>query len=229
MHDSKRILMIVTSHGAIDESHPTGVWFEEFSIPYEVFRGAGYVVDVVSPQGGAAPVDPRSLEDERVREQYPEAFAALSQTRRLDDSVTSDDYAAIFFPGGHGTMFDLPDNPQVQRVVSEFAQADKVLASVCHGPACLVGAMLRDGSALVKGRRVTSFTDSEERAVELDTHMPFLLETRLRELGAEFVPASDWADNVVVDGKLVTGQNPQSSGTAAQAVLRLLGAPGAAT
>lgn len=128
----------------------------------------------------------------------------------------------MFFPGGHGTMFDLPDNPEVQRLVAEFAQADKVLASVCHGPACLVGALLRDGTPVVKGRKVTAFTDDEERAVELDRHMPFLLETRLRELGAVFVPAANWQDNVVVDGKLVTGQNPQSSASAAWAVIELL-------
>ena len=119
-------------------------------------------------------------------------------------------------------MFDLPDNPQVQRLVREFAEADKVVASVCHGPACLVGVMLKDNVPFVKGRSVTAFTDNEERAVQLDQAMPFLLESRLREQGAAFVPAEDWADNVVVDGKLVTGQNPQSSGSAADAVIRLL-------
>ena len=119
-------------------------------------------------------------------------------------------------------MFDLPGDPEVRRLVAEFAQAGKVLASVCHGPACLVGAMLRDGTPVVKGRKVTAFTDEEERAVELDGQMPFLLETRLRELGAQFVPAENWQDNVVVDDRLVTGQNPQSSASAARAVIRLL-------
>lgn len=126
-------------------------------------------------------------------------------------------------------MFDLPDDPHVQRLVCEFAESGKVLAAVCHGPACLVGARLRDGTALVRGRKVTAFTDNEERAVALDRQMPFLLENRLRELGAAFVPAENWQDNVVVDGHLVTGQNPQSSASAARAVIRLLEHAGAET
>lgn len=216
------ILMLVTSHDRIDADHPTGLWFEEFAVPFAKFRAAGYAVDVVSPRGGDTPIDARSLEDYAATPSNEAARAALRHTRRLDDGISARDYAAVFFPGGHGTMFDLPDNPRVQRLVREFAESDKVIASVCHGPACLVGVMLRDGTAFVKGRRVTAFTDNEERAVQLDRAMPFLLESKLREQGAQFVPADDWADNVVVDGKLVTGQNPQSSGSAADAVLRLL-------
>lgn len=219
---ARSILVVVTSHSTIDEGHPTGLWFEEFAVPYGLFREQGYAITVASPRGGEAPVDPRSLEGYQATPQNEAARAALRDTRRVDSSLRADAFDAIFFPGGHGTMFDLPDNPEIRRLVSEFAQADKVLASVCHGPACLVGAMLRDGTPLVKGRRVTAFTDEEERAVELDRLMPFLLETRLRELGAEFVPAANWQDNVVVDGRLVTGQNPQSSASAARAVIRLL-------
>lgn len=216
------ILMLVTSHDRIDADHPTGLWFEEFAVPFVKFRAAGYAVDVVSPRGGDTPIDARSLEHYAATPGNEAARAALRNTQRLDDSVSAHHYVAVFFPGGHGTMFDLPDNPRVQRLVREFAEAGKVIASVCHGPACLVGVMLRDGTAFVKGRRVTAFTDNEERAVQLDQAMPFLLESRLREQGAQFVPAEDWADNVVVDGKLVTGQNPQSSGSAADAVLKLL-------
>ena len=216
------ILMVVTSHDAIDRDHPTGLWFEEFAIPYSLFRAQGYTVTVASPKGGETPIDPRSLENFESTADYEAALAALKDTRQVDASLHADAFDAIFFPGGHGTMFDLPANADVQRLVGEFAQADKVLASVCHGPACLVGAMLRDGTPVVKGRKVTAFTDEEERAVELDAHMPFLLETRLRELGAEFVPAENWQDHVVVDGRLVTGQNPQSSGSAARAVIGLL-------
>lgn len=214
--------MVVTSHGAIDAAHPTGVWFEEFAIPYALFREHGCRVTVASPKGGDTPIDPGSLEGYEATPRNEAARAALRNTRVLDASLRAEHFDAIFFPGGHGTMFDLPDNEEVQRLVSEFAQADKVLASVCHGPACLVGARLRDGTALVKGRRLTSFTDDEERAVELDRSMPFLLETRLRELGARFVPEENWKDHVVVDGRLVTGQNPQSSASAARAVMRLL-------
>ena len=119
-------------------------------------------------------------------------------------------------------MYDLPDNPQVAKLVGQFADADKVVASVCHGPASLVGATLADGTPVVKGRRVTAFTNEEEAAVELDKLMPFLLESRLRELGAQVETAAQWADHVIVDGKLVTGQNPQSSASAAKAVIALL-------
>lgn len=223
MAPTRSVLIVVTSHGAIDAGHATGLWFEEFAAPYALFRAQGYRITVASPKGGEAPIDPRSLDNYQATADNEAARAALKDTRALDGSVAASNFDAIFFPGGHGTMFDLPDNPDVHRLVSEFAQADKVLASVCHGPACLVGARLRDGTALVKGRRLTAFTDNEERAVELDRRMPFLLESRLRELGAEFVPADNWKDNVVVDGRLVTGQNPQSSTTAARAVIRLLG------
>ncbi|MFA7387102.1 MAG: type 1 glutamine amidotransferase domain-containing protein [Thiohalobacteraceae bacterium] len=226
MSATESILMIVTSHDRIDADHATGLWFEEFAIPYGKFRDAGYTVVVASPRGGDTPIDARSLENYQPTAASETAKAALRGTRKLDATISAQGFAAVFFPGGHGTMFDLPDNPQVQRLVREFAEADKVIASVCHGPACLVGVMLKDGTAFVKGRKVTAFTDSEERAVQLDEAMPFLLESRLREQGATFVPAVDWADNVVVDGKLVTGQNPQSSASAADAVIRLLGSSG---
>ncbi|QBQ55028.1 type 1 glutamine amidotransferase domain-containing protein [Nitrosococcus wardiae] len=224
MSQRKSILMVVTSHDAIDRKHPTGLWFEEFSVPYTLFRNQGYAITVASPKGGDAPIDPRSLEEYEATVANEAARTALKGTRRLDSSLQTADFDALFFCGGHGTMFDLPDNADVQRWVAEFVRADKVLASVCHGPACLVGASLRDGTPVVKGRRVTSFTDQEERAVALDRHMPFLLESRLRELGAEFVPAANWQDNVVVDGNLITGQNPQSSASAARAVIWLLSA-----
>jgi len=222
MPDAGSVLMIVTSHDRIDETHPTGLWFEEFAVPYTKFRRAGYSVTVTSPRGGDTPIDPNSLEGYQATPEDEEAKAALRGTRRLDAGITADDFDAVFLPGGHGTMFDLPDNPEVQRLIREFAQADKVIASVCHGPACLVGVMIGENVPFVRGRRVTAFTDSEERAVQLDQAMPFLLEQRLREQGAEFATAADWADNIVVDGKLVTGQNPQSSGSAADAVIGLL-------
>lgn len=222
MPTKRNILMVVTSHANIDATHRTGLWFEEFAIPYTLFLKAGYAVTVASPRGGEAPIDPRSLESYAATSANEAARAVLRDTRRLDSAVSAVQFDAVFFPGGHGTMFDLPDDRHVQRLVSEFAQANKVLASVCHGPACLVGAMLPNGKPLVQGRKVTGFTDDEERAVQLDKHMPFLLESKLRELGAEFIPAVNWEDHVVVDGTLVTGQNPQSSGSAARAVMRLL-------
>ena len=219
---AKSILMIVTSHGQIDEQHRTGLWFEEFAAPYTLFKQAGYAVTVVSPAGGDTPIDPRSLEDYEATPENEAAQAALKQLPGLDEGFTADDYDAVFFPGGHGTMFDLPDNPQVQRIIKEFHVRNKVIAAVCHGPACLVKVALHEGQPLVRGKRMAAFTDSEERAVGLDQAMPFLLESALRERGAEVVAADDWQDNVVVDGNLVTGQNPQSSASAARAVIELL-------
>lgn len=218
---SQRILMIVTSHSRIDDSHETGIWFEEFAVPYNRFLQQGYKVTVMSPAGGDAPLDANSLADYKATDDNERAKQALKGLPALDNSVQADDYDAVFLPGGHGTMFDLPDNPQVQRLIADFYSAGKPVASVCHGPACLVN-VSSEGVSLIKGRKVTAFTDSEERAVQLDQVMPFLLESRLRELGAEFVPADDWADNVIVDGNLITGQNPQSSGSAAEAMVTML-------
>ncbi|MCK5091277.1 MAG: type 1 glutamine amidotransferase domain-containing protein [Gammaproteobacteria bacterium] len=218
---SKRILMIVTSHSRIDDTHETGIWFEEFSVPYNRFLQQGYAVTVMSPAGGDAPLDANSLAEYQATEDNERAQVALKGLPALNGSVQANNYDAVFFPGGHGTMFDLPDNPHVQRLIQDFYSAGKPVASVCHGPACLVN-VSSEGVSLVKGRKVTAFTDSEERVVQLDQVMPFLLETRLRELGAVFVPADDWADNTIVDGHLITGQNPQSSGSAAEAMIKLL-------
>ncbi|MDH5765319.1 MAG: type 1 glutamine amidotransferase domain-containing protein [Gammaproteobacteria bacterium] len=218
---SKHILMIVTSHSHIDDSHETGIWFEEFSVPFNRFLQQAYEVTVMSPAGGDAPLDANSLAEYQATEDNERAMQALKGLPALGDNVLASEYDAVFFPGGHGTMFDLPDNPHVQRLIHDFYNSDKPVASVCHGPACLVN-VNSNGASLVKGRKVTAFTDSEERAVQLDQLMPFLLESRLRELGAEFVPADDWADNTIVDGSLITGQNPQSSGSAAEAMVKML-------
>jgi len=218
---SKRILMIVTSHSRIDDSHDTGIWFEEFSVPYNRFLKQGYQVAVMSPAGGDAPLDANSLADYLATDENEAAKAALKGLSALDGKVQAGEYDAVFFPGGHGTMFDLPDNPHVQRLIEDFYSAGKPVVSVCHGPACLVNVMNK-GVPLVKGRKVAAFTNSEERVVQLDQLMPFLLESRLRELGARFVVADNWADNTVVDGNLITGQNPQSSGSAADEMIKLL-------
>lgn len=215
---SKRVLIVLTSHGQIDARHPTGLWFEEFAVPYTEFRERGFEVTVASIQGGAAAIDPRSLEGYEATAQNEAARAALAGLPRLGGGLTEEPFDAVFFPGGHGTMFDLPDNKDVQRVVRGLYEGGSVVAAVCHGPAALVNVALRDGKPLVQGRRLTAFTDSEERAVALDGLMPFLLEDRLRARGAEFEAAGDWQDHVVEDGNLITGQNPQSSASLARAV-----------
>lgn len=221
--EGRKILMVVTSHDRIDEAHPTGLWLEEFAVPYELFTAAGHAVTVASPKGGAAPLDPRSAGD--AGRFAPETMAALQDTVPLA-TLDPAGFDAVFVPGGHGTMFDFPNDPAVVRTVSHAIAVDAPLALVCHGPAALVGAMKPDGSPAAAGRRVTGFTNAEEDAVELTDQMPFLLETKLAEQGATFVGAANFTEHVVVDGNLVTGQNPASSAATARALLeRLAAAP----
>lgn len=227
---SDRILFVLTSHGDLgDTGRATGWYLPEVAHPYEVLRQAGFAVDLTSTAGGAPPMDgadsfdPVStafLADPAVRQR-------LSETPRAG-SVDPADYAAVFFAGGHGTMWDFPDDTGIQDVARAVYESGGVLAAVCHGPAALVNLTLGDGTHLVAGRRVAAFTDSEEAAVGLTAVVPFLLESTLRERGAEVVTAPDFAANVVVDGRLVTGQNPASAHPLAVELVRLLAASGAA-
>lgn len=212
--------MVVTSHQQITPDHPTGIWLSEFTEPYTLFRKGGYDVTVASLRGGKAPIDPRSL-PETADEDTAAAMKELENTLPLHE-VNTGEFDAIFLPGGHGTMFDLPASDELARVLRSFYESGRVIAAVCHGPAGLLGATLTDGSPLVKGKRVTGFTNEEERAAGLDKLMPFLLEDRLRELGAAFVGAPPWSDHVERDGLLITGQNPQSSVSADGAVIEAL-------
>jgi putative intracellular protease/amidase len=220
----KRVLMVVTSHGEIGEGHPTGIWLSEFAEPYEVFKGRGFEVTVASIRGGKAPIDPRSLSGEN-EAKWKDAIRELEVTRPLAE-VSPEGYDALFLPGGHGTMFDFPGSEALQARVREFFESGRVVAAVCHGPAGLVDVKLSSGEYLVKGKKVTAFTNEEERAVKLDAVMPFLLEDRLREHGARFEAAPKWANHVEVDGRLVTGQNPQSGESAAVRAAELLEAGG---
>lgn len=216
----KRILMVVTSHNEIREGQKTGLWLSEFAEPYDIFLERGADVVVASIQGGKAPIDPRSLSEE-TKEKWRDAIRQLEETLPLR-SVSTDGFEALFLPGGHGTMFDFPDDEALQATIRDFFETDRVVAAVCHGPAGLVHVKLSSGKYLVKGRRVTAFTNDEERAVQLDEVMPFLLEDRLRENGALFEAAPRWSNHVQVDGKLVTGQNPQSGEAVAIRVMELL-------
>jgi len=211
------MLLVVTSHAQLDTGHPTGLWLEEFSVPYHTFTEAGYEVVVASPQGGEAPVDPRSMPENPDAEEQ-EALEKLKSTLPLSE-VMHRSYDGVFFAGGHGTMFDFPTDPNVQTVVSNAVRTHQPLALVCHGPAALVGATDADGRPAVQGRQVTGFTNEEEVAVELADDMPFLLETRLQDQGAQFVSVKKFQPNVVVDGNLITGQNPPSSKGTAEALL----------
>jgi len=215
------ILIVVTGHEALPGGHKTGLWLEEYAVPADIFRQAGMHITVASIKGGPTPIDPRSMPENTDEPATRQALEELRHTVKLSE-VTLADYAAVFFPGGHGTMFDLPDSALIGRTVAEFVDSGRVVGAVCHGPSALVGARKRDGSPLIRGKKLTGFTNEEEQAVELDKAMPFLLQTKLEELGAEFIGSPNWSDNVVVDGNLITGQNPQSSASTASALLNAI-------
>lgn len=204
-----RILIVVTSASQLNSEKSTGLWLSEFAEPYIEFSKQGYSITVASPQGGQTPIDRSSLNADTPQEQL-DTQKHLADTVKLAD-VREQDFDVIFLPGGHGTMFDFPDDLKLQELLREFYESGKIVAAVCHGPAALVNAKLSDGSYLVAGKRVTAFTDSEERAAGLDAQMPFLLESKLREAGSAFVANDDWSDHMEADGNLITGQNPQST------------------
>ncbi len=210
--------MVVTNHTTITDDHKTGLWLEEFAVPYNVFKEKGYDVKVTSIDGGEVALDPNSIED---RPEWKDAEAELKDTQKLSQD-DAEGFNAIFLPGGHGTMFDFPDSETLQYVLQRFADEEKVIGSVCHGPSALVNATDRSGTPIVTGKKVTAFTDSEEKEMQLDMHMPFLLETKLREKGANFESDENWQDFSVRDGNLVTGQNPQSSRSTAEKVVEAL-------
>lgn len=213
--------MVVTTADNMNNEHSTGLWLSEFGEAYVEFANAGYAITVASPKGGKAPVDDRSLEGE-VPQEILDTAKYLENTLKLEEINDLDGFDAIFLPGGHGTMFDLPENTKLQEIIRDLYEQNKVVAAVCHGPAGLVGVKLSDGTPLVAGKKVTAFTDAEEVATTLDQYMPFLLETRMRELGAQFVAAENWSDHVQRDGQLITGQNPQSTVSVAKEVLKQL-------
>lgn len=206
----------------------TGIWAEEVIVPYMLFSEAGYQIDIASPLGGQAPFDPGSIKPAGQNNPIIERFLAdavaqtkVKQTLRVSE-VHVQSYDALFFPGGHGAMWDLPESADVKRVVEQAAAANKVIGAVCHGVAGLVSARLPDGRSIVADRRVNSFTDQEEQAAGLTQIVPFLLESRLTELGGNFEKAPNWTSFAVTDGLLITGQNPASSALVAQQMLQTL-------
>lgn len=215
-----KILMIVTGHSEIDAQHPTGLWYGEYAEPYAAFRNEGFDVVTASLRGGATPIDARSLEGVTVDDTV---MHALENTVTLQEAGDAYQYDVVFLPGGHGTMFDLAKSQPLKALVSELDAQGKIVAAVCHGPAAFVDAIrAAQPRTLVDGRRITCFTDAEERATKLDSLMPFLLASKLRAQGANVVEGTDWADHVEIDGNWITGQNPQSSGSAARAVIEAL-------
>lgn len=217
---SKHVLIVSTSANKLENGHDTGLWLEEFAAPYLQFEKQGYKVTVASIEGGDVPIDANSLED-GLSQDVLNTQDLLKNTVRLDQ-VADDTYDAVFLPGGHGTVVDFPDSETLQRVVRDVYENGNVVAAVCHGPIGLVNVTLSNGEPLVKDKQVTGFTDAEEREMQLDSAVPFLLETALREKGGNFDGADNWAVNVAVDERLVTGQNPQSSERVAEEIVKLL-------
>jgi putative intracellular protease/amidase len=215
------VLFVVTSNALKGATGiPTGFNLAEVTHPLEKLQASGIPVEFASPHGGAPPLD--GLEDMRdaVVARYwadSEFRHAISHTLRLDD-VDPSRYSAIFFAGGHGTMWDFPDNAAAHRAIRDIDAAGGIVAAVCHGPAALVNARRADGNLLVAGKRVAAFTNEEEEEVQSTKVVPFLLASALREHGAHHQRAANWANNVVVDGRLITGQNPQSAASLGEAL-----------
>ncbi|MGO4737058.1 type 1 glutamine amidotransferase domain-containing protein [Bosea sp. 2KB_26] len=223
-----KILMVLTSHDTLGETgKKTGFWLEELAAPYYVFKDAGADITLASPKGGQPPLDPKSDEpafqtDTTRRFSADEAAKAqLAATLRLD-SVNQEDFDTVFYPGGHGPMWDLAEDQTSIGLIESFIAAGKTIALVCHAPGVLHRVKNPDGTPFVQGRHVTGFTNSEEEAVGLTQVVPFLVEDELVRLGAVFSKVEDWGVNTVVDGQLITGQNPASSAEAAQALIAAL-------
>lgn len=228
-----KIVMILTSHDQLGNTgRKTGFWLEEFAAPYFVFRDAGVQLTLASPKGGQPPIDPKSDLPENQTDamarfkEDPAAQRALSQTIKLAD-VKAEDYDSIFYVGGHGPMWDLVDNPVSIALIEAFYNSGKPVAAVCHSPAVFHKVTYK-GAPLVNGKRVTGFTNGEEAAVQLTHVVPFLVEDELKRVGGLYEKAADWQPFAIVDGRLITGQNPASSTSAARALLNVLTAGKAA-
>lgn len=219
----KKILFVVTNHENLGNTgEKTGFYLSELTHPWEILKNAGYEIDFVSPNGGKAPIDGLDLNDP-----VNKMFMDSSDLQKINDTLSPEkinpkEYTAIHYVGGHGTMWDFPDNYQIQKIASEIYENGGVVSAVCHGPAGLVNLKLSNGEYLVNGKRVNSFTNEEEIAKKLDKVVPFMLETKLRERGAVFEKSDLWQEHVTTDGRLVTGQNPASAKRLGEEVLHAL-------
>ena len=223
-----QILMVLTSHDQLgDTGKKTGFWLEEFAAPYYVFKDAGADITVVSPKGGQPPLDPKSdaadaqTDATRRFKEDSAAQAVLAHTGKLS-GVSGEKFDALFYPGGHGPLWDLAEDADSIKLIETMAAAGKTVSAVCHAPGVFRHTKAADGSPLVKGKKVTGFTNTEEAAVELTKIVPFLVEDMLVKNGGVYSKGADWQSYVVTDGKLITGQNPASSAAAAKAVVNQL-------
>lgn len=222
------ILFVLTSHETFgDTGNKTGLWLEEFLVPYYSFVDAGLAVRLSSPKGGKIPVDPGSLEalkDSPLYQRFTSdaiLMERMNSTVKLSD-VSASDVSAVVYPGGHGPLWDLRDNPHSVALIESFISSGKPVATICHAGCALLDARKSDGRPLVEGVQVTAFSDSEEAAVGLEKAVPYLVETDMKTLGAVYSKAGDWESHIVVSGSLITGQNPASSVGVAEAVIKLL-------
>lgn len=220
-----KVLIVLTSHDKLGNTgRKTGFWLEELAAPFYVFKDAGVGITLASPKGGQPPLDPKSNEpdfqtdDTRRFNRDVEALAALATTVKLSE-VSYDDYDAVFYPGGHGPLWDLAEDRDSISLIERTYAAGKPVALVCHAPGVLRHVKGADGKPLVAGKAVTGFTNSEEAAVGLTDVVPFLVEDVLKKNGGTFSPAKDWESHVVQDGLLITGQNPASSNKAARLLI----------
>ena len=223
-----KVLIVLTSHDMLgDTGRKTGFWLEEFAAPYYAFKEAGAEMVLASPKGGQPPLDPKSSEPNfqtdltRRFEADAAAKAQLAATVRLD-GVRQEDFDAVFYPGGHGPLWDLAEDPTSIKLIEDFLAAGKPVAAVCHAPGVLRHVRTAEGAPLVQGKRVTGFANTEEEAVGLTDVVPFLVEDELKAKGGSYSKGADWGPYVVTDGLLTTGQNPASSEPAAKALLACL-------
>ena len=225
--DFSKVLFVVTSHDQLGNTgKKTGLWIEEFAAPYFTLLDAGKKITIASPKGGATPIDPKSdlpgNKTEMTRRYYndPVTVDRLAHTVPLS-TVSEKDFDTIFYPGGHGPMWDLPDDPDSIRLLQDFAKAGKLMTLVCHAPVALKNVKAPNGDWLIKGKRVAAFTNEEEEEAQLTKVVPFSLENMLRERGSNFQKGENWIPFVVREGKLITGQNPASSILAAVTLMEV--------
>jgi Putative intracellular protease/amidase len=223
-----KVLIVLTSHSDLGNTgEKTGFWIEEFAAPYYVLADAGVQITIASPKGGQPPIDPKSeladFQTEATRRYNKDTVLQekLSHTVKLSE-VNADDYDAVFYPGGHGPLWDLATNKNSIALIEAFYNHKKPIAFVCHAPAALVNVKLPNGEPLVKDKEITGFSNTEEEAVQLTKVVPFLLENEMTKLGGDYSKGADWGSYVKVDGLLITGQNPASSEAAAKALMKLL-------
>lgn len=223
-----KIVIVLTSHSKLgDTDQKTGFWIEEFATPYYIFKEAGAQITLATPNGGQAPIDPKSDTPENqtestIRYKKDESLLSLmANTIKLQD-VSAKNFDAVFYTGGHGPLWDLATDKNSIKLIEDFWDAKKPVATVCHAPSVLLNVKDEDGEFLVKGKKVTGFSNTEEIAVQLDTIVPFLLEDELKNKGGIYSKKEDWASYVVKEGLLITGQNPASSAEVAKELLALL-------